>query len=98
MSEYAILKHGKVIKVADVLEWARWFESADRRVALSAVGDTEISTVFIGFDVSFGYGTPLWFETMCFGGKHDGETDRYGTLEEAMHGHERMVERVKSEG
>lgn len=51
----------------DLLEWGHWFETAERRVALTFVGDYEISTVFLGLDHSFlNRGEPLLFETMIF--------------------------------
>jgi len=96
VSEYTILKDGKVVPVADVLEWGRWFEDFEnRRVAKTEVGGIEISTVFLGINHNFGSGRPLWFETMVFGGALDQEMDRYTTLEEAVLGHERLVAQVQ---
>jgi len=71
----------------------------DCRVALDAVGDVEISTVWLGIDHSYqaGVGRPLIFETMIFGGTHDGEQRRYATEEEALAGHVETVERIRSE-
>ena len=50
------------------LIWARWFETADRRVALTEVSGIRVSTVFLGLDYRFsGEGPPLLlFETMTF--------------------------------
>lgn len=50
----------------DLLEWARWFEDADRRVFETHVGPYWVSTVFLGLDHSFGHGPPVLFETMIF--------------------------------
>src|SRR5258706_13563526 len=47
---------------------ARWFQTSDRHVAKTDFGDVRVSTVFLGFDRSFGQGPPLLFETMIFGG------------------------------
>jgi len=95
MSEYAILKDGIVVTV-DVLEWAAFFEESDnRRVAKTILDHCEVSTVFLGLNHAFGNSSPLWFETMVFGGPLDQEVVRYGTLEEARRGHDRMVARVK---
>ena len=56
---------GKVPKpVDDILEWAKWFGSADRTVKKDVIGDVNISTVFIGIDHSFGGREPELFETM----------------------------------
>ena len=83
--------------VADVIEWARMFEAADRRVGDDTVvcGDesVRVSTVFLGLDRSFGYGPPLIFETMVFGGppQIDQWQRRYTTEVGARRGHAATV-------
>lgn len=95
MSDKYILQGHKAIPVEDVLEWGRKFDKQDRRVAKTELpNNVEVSTVFLGLDHSFGNGAPLLFETMVFGGKFDGEQDRYTTWEEAEKGHEEMVKKV----
>lgn len=81
----------------DVIEWAKWFEKADRRVAYDRVGDSEISTVFLGLDHSFSQRehVPVLFETMVFGGHFSDEQERYCTWSEAEEGHKVWVEKVK---
>ncbi len=49
-----------------------------------------VSTIFLGLNHNWGPGSPLIFETMVFGGKHDQEMDRYSTWEEAEEGHKKM--------
>lgn len=93
--KYYIEMHGTVVPIDDVIEWAQWFETAHRIVAQFQEGDTKVSTVFLGIDHNFGDGPPLIYETMVFGGPHDGEMDRYATRAEAEKGHQRMVEFVK---
>lgn len=94
---YAIL-NGKKVQVVELDEWATWFENADRRVAKNKLnGGIEVSTVFLGINHAFG-GKPRWFETMVFGGEHDGYCERYETWDEAETGHKRIVEMVKSNG
>jgi hypothetical protein len=92
MTEYRILVKGELIP-ADVSTWCQWFENLDnRRIDFTKVGDVQISTVCLGLN----HGTfkePLWFETMVFGGEHDGVTERYPTLETAQLGHKQMVAR-----
>ncbi len=64
---------GKEPKAADLMTWARWFETADRHVANDIVDGYRVSTVFLGIDHRFGDdGPPLLFETMVFpnGGEH----------------------------
>ena len=97
MSDLYVLKDGLPIPEDDSLAWSLWFETADRRVALTKMGDVEVSTVFLGIDHSFGGGPPLLYETLVFGGPLDGEMERYSTLQEAEAGHQRMVARVSGE-
>jgi hypothetical protein len=78
-------------------EWARKFEVVDRHVAQDEVGGIRISTVFLGIDHNhFAGGKPLLFESMIFGGAHDGKQDRYSTWEEAEQGHAKMLALVRS--
>ena len=80
----------------DMLTWGRWFESANRVVAGTKVGKALVSTVFLGLDHNWGDGPPIVFETLVFGGPHDGEEERYATWEEAERGHAVMVKRVRA--
>jgi hypothetical protein len=80
----------------DVTKWTRLFEDADTKiVAKTQVGDAEVSTVWMGLDHGFGDGPPLIFETLVFGGPLDDEMERYSTEEQALAGHEDMVQRVR---
>ena len=82
-----------------LMEWAATFEdSAARKVARETIGDSDVSTAFLGLHHSFGEGPPLNWETMVFGGKLDQEQDRCGgSRANAQAMHARMVERVKKE-
>lgn len=73
-----------------------WFENCDRVVKKSWVGDSEVSTVFLGIDHGFG-GAPMWFETMIFAGPLDQSQRRYATWTEALEGHEDAVEELRME-
>ena len=58
----------------DLMEWAHWFETANRHVAQTEVGPMLVSTVFLGLDHNFrDTGPPLLFETMVFGGEEASE-------------------------
>lgn len=86
-------EHGQPVGVEDVLVWARWFESHDRHVAETWInGAIRVSTVYVGVDHSYGLGGPpiLW-ETMIFGGPHDGYQNRYASADAARAGHELAV-------
>ena len=74
---------GHEAKPANTMEWAQWFETADRNVRSTILGEARVSTVFLGLDHSFGDGPPLLFETMIFGGSHDEYQDRCSTWDEA---------------
>jgi hypothetical protein len=87
-----ILRDGIPVPEPDLLAWAEWFENADHiRVAFSKVGEVDVSTVFLGFDLAYGIGAPKLFETMLFGGPDNQRCIRYSTLEAAMRGHEEVV-------
>ena len=89
------------VPVADLLEWASWFETADRHVARTDVGPLHVSTVFLGLDHSFSNfpdTTPILFETMIFGADTDGldhYCDRYASWDEAERGHAAAVEAAR---
>jgi len=96
MSDKYILDGHKVVECDDLMEWAAWFETANRHVDKTMIGDIAVSTVFLGIDHSSGYSnTPQLFETMIFGGELDQEMWRYPTWEEAEKGHAKTVEMVK---
>lgn len=93
--KYILDISGEPLVCNDLMTWARWFQTADRKLATETIGDSTISTVFLGLDHGFG-GKPLLWETMVFGGKLDGEQHRCETRAEATRMHKRMVERVRS--
>jgi hypothetical protein len=67
------------------------------RVALSHVGDVEISTVLLPFDHALfrkPEEPPMIFETMVFGGPYDQHSERYSTELAALTGHSKWVELV----
>ena|SRR4030067_896316 len=101
--KFYILDENHCVKIVpDVITWGTWFESNQRFVQQDTFYDSEdlvtVSTVFLGIDHSFtankSPATPVLFETMVFGGKHDGDMERYCTWDEAETGHRQMCERV----
>ena len=75
-----------------LLEWGAWFETDERRIDQTDIGDVHISTVFLGIDHSFGAsGPPVLFETMIFGGEHDQYQDRCCTYTEAKKMHTKAL-------
>ena len=71
-------------------------EAIDSHVANDLVGNSHISTVFLGVDYSYAGGQPFLYETMVFGGPFNGKQIYYRTWEEAERGHKEMVEKVKA--
>ena len=98
MSAFYILDGRTPLPESDSFAWGLWYANTDRRVRKETVCGSEISTVFLGMDHSFGSGKPLLFETMVFDGPLDGEMERCSTWDEAEAMHERMVERVRAAG
>lgn len=94
--QHLYILEGKTLKpVNDVLEWAKWYETADRVVSKTELpGDVCVSTVFLGMDSGIFNDKPLLFETMIFGGEHDGFQERYSTWEEAEAGHKKAIELI----
>ena len=95
MGDKYILDGHATVECNDLMAWARWFETADRQVAKTAIGDVKVSTVFLGLDHSFGGGKPLLFETMIFGGAHDEYQTRCSTWDEADAQHQAAVALVR---
>lgn len=91
---YFILEGRKAVSVEDPTEWAKFFQTVDRRVATDTIdfdgnGHVTVSTVFLGVDHSFGGGPPLLFETMVMSDVDDMDEVqfRYTTWDEAERGH-----------
>lgn len=95
LGQYVLDEHGEPQPCADLLTWGRWLQSAKRHVKQDTIGDVRISTVFLGLDHGWPRGAPpvLW-ETMIFGGPHDGYQERYSSRAAAEAGHRRAVELV----
>lgn len=74
-------------------QWLLLFADEEaKRVAWTDVAEgVEVSTVWLGIDYSFGRGTPLIYETMIFGGKHDQEQWRHPNRTAALAGHDQAV-------
>lgn len=91
------------IRAATLDEWAAWFQEMDNVTPFAAggrhVGDevaadgVRVSTVFMG--LSHSLNQLRVFETIVFGGTHDGFQRRYGSLGEALAGHASTVQMVK---
>lgn len=91
---YKLGKDRKTPVSCGLMEWARAIEK-DRVVSKDELsGGVLVSTVFLGLDHSFGSGPPILFETMIFGGPHDGYQERYSSWDEAEKGHKKALAKV----
>ena len=92
---YYILDGKEPIEVSDITAWAVQFEMADRIVKQTPLHhDVVVSTIFLGLDHQWGDGPPLLFETRIFGGKHDQDQWPYSTWDEAVAGHNKVVDEL----
>ena len=90
---------GIPVQVDGVLIWTEWFtaNSDARIVQKTFIGQTEVSTVFLGLDCNYtDGGPPILYETLVFGGPLNDEMRRYSTREAAEAGHKVMVRRVRA--
>jgi hypothetical protein len=95
---YILDDKGEPVEETNAIKWAEWFEKYPRTIAYDVIGDSKISTVFLGLNHSFDKNKPpiLW-ETMVFGGKHDGCQRRYSSQQKALRGHTLTVAMVRKE-
>lgn len=78
------------VRPIEFMDWAVRFEDHEsRRIGSDTRGDVHVSTVYLGLNHAWDGGPPLIFETMIFGGEHDGFQERYSTREQAEEGHKR---------
>jgi hypothetical protein len=77
----------------DIIEWSRWMADVNRTIALDEFGEWgRISTVFLGIDLSFGFGgVPVLWETIIFGGPFDSRMWRHTSKGIALDKHMRIA-------
>ena len=93
MESYILNANGEPEHCGDLRAWGEWMKGAEaRRVGLTEFDGGRVSTVFLGLDHRFtNSGEPILWETMIFGGPHDGYQDRYTSRQDAEHGHAKAV-------
>lgn len=98
---FYIFDENKNIVSVDVKEWAKFFETVDRRVKKTKLKKygIVISTVFMGIDQSIGIGKdhfPYIFETMVFwpNNQEMNSMELYSTWIQAVKGHRRITRMV----
>ena len=94
--QYTLDEQGEPKPCDDFLAWADWFENIDnRRLALDKVGDTAVSTVFLGLDHAADDGPPqLWESAIITDGGIE-VVRRYRSREAALAGHAELVAGLK---
>jgi len=97
MAHNYILNGHEPVPEPDIRAWAKWFEEpANRVVKQDHIGETFVSTVFLGIDHNWLGGTPILFETMIFDSPLEIESQwRYHTWDEAEAGHQKVTELVR---
>ena len=88
---YGLDENGEPKRVT-VHELDAAFGDPRRIIASETIGDVRVSTAFLVLDHGFNdEGPPTLWETMIFGGEHDGFQERYTSAAEARAGHVRAV-------
>lgn len=93
---YTLDEHGSPVPASGLEEWVAWAAEHGRHIAYDVVGDTAVSTIFLGIDHSFGFGEPLLFETMITGGACHGHQERHARRIDAIAAHAAAVARARS--
>lgn len=102
---YVLNAAGEPEPTNDALVWQDWFARSSRdgsriiardRDERPGAPDVRVSTVFLGLDHSFGGGPPILWETMIFGGPHDGYQRRYTSRDAAFIGHQEACRLVRT--
>lgn len=76
--------------------WTKHTDLAYKTVAVTQVGESSVSTVWLGRNHAYTDDTPpILFETMIFDGPHDQDMWRYHTEAEAKAGHEQVVKMLR---
>lgn len=100
MLQYILDQNGRPRAEKWLLRWSEWMAKHKKqlRVGRTVVGQSTVSTVFLGLDHNFVKGPPILWETMVFGGKLDSYTERCsGSRRDAQAMHRRIVKKVKGQ-
>jgi hypothetical protein len=85
-------------------EWVVWYAAADQHVRLTELhnptaGMVCISTVFLGLDHNRSdAGPPILFESIIFDGQRNEKRIRYATWDEAVAGHQALLDDLAGNG
>ena len=94
-----ILRDGQPVRATSIAEWGEFQLSGRPKLNEEVLPDVHVSTVWLGADHRLTPGgAPVLWETMVFGGPHDGHQDRYTSAEDAAAGHQRIAAMVRGAG
>lgn len=98
MSKFYLLDENKQPYEVSLEESYKVYRDMDMKIVKQeTVGDSKVSTVFLGLDHAWGHENgPILFETMIFDGYYEGFQRRYKTYDEALQGHKDTVEMVNN--
>lgn len=101
---YTLDAHGDPVPTTDFAYWAEWREDHEAQTQIARTvlqhptdGRIVVLTVFTGRDHRWegsNSGPVLW-ETLVFGGRAQGEHDRYDSLRNAREGHQLIAEHIE---
>lgn len=95
ISHYILDENGEPVPEPDLMTWARWYGTHERHIGSDQIGRIRVSTVFLALNHAYFGGPPVLWETMIFGGPHDGYQERYKSRTDAEAGHARAVFMVR---
>lgn len=93
---YALAEDGSTPIPMEFNQWMRWNLHAHRHLFEDVVDGVRISTVFTGLS-TVEQRESLLYETMIFGGQHDGEYCRCNTYDEAMQQHREALAIIRDD-
>jgi len=93
--DFFILVGRRPVWIKKIMHWGLWMQYARNRILKQThlPDGVKVSTVFLGLNHNFGNRSPVLFETMIFGGDHDGDQWRYYDYEDAIKGHQNAIEK-----
>ena len=100
MLNYYKLEGQTPVAVDSFTEWNLWMATAtfaETTAMYNELGDSIISTKFVGIDLNPGNNSnsqPMIFETLVIGGSLDGKKNLYPTWDEAIQGHLKICTQV----
>lgn len=89
---YILDENHKPLAPKSIEQWSKWRKDDNNvQVALSTFSWGRVSTIFLGKDYSSSPNQEAQlFETMVFGGEHNGKFWRYSTWEQAVIRHKEV--------